>query len=100
MKYPSLGFAAWFGRSHKTLEHCPAADGSTVQAWSGKPSSDIGVSTVDAEATVIPSGEFAKLADSAAWLSGTDQQQAPQASTIDGLSVMRDVLSQEGKSER
>jgi len=126
MRGGQTGYSAWFGS--QSFEHCPAAETSEVQLWMDK-KADSGslakgkvLTSVSSTATgrekvvvAVPAQEFSKVADSAAWAiasSMAEHKLAPwslvrkegghsvSSGTSDGLEVMRDILSQEGRSER
>jgi len=106
VKSGGIGFVAWFGSSSKTFAQCSAADTSDVQVWpqdSQLPESlqGIGLAAGSGKGLVIPSSRFAEIKDSRELLTNLQGRpmQGAQA-TGASLSVMRDVLSQEGKSER
>ncbi|CAK0843933.1 unnamed protein product [Prorocentrum cordatum] len=108
------GLAAWSGE--REFLQCPAAASTRVlvrvsggrgnAAWDrfvGKAAEAI--DTPDGGATLVfPAGDFSELDGSDELLLGGDAGPAPwvlaRRERSEGLSVMRDVLSQEGRSER
>lgn len=110
------GLAAWFDSD--TIVPCPAARSSTVMLWSRRSPDPSVLNSAGIEAKAMNGGEgfvlvfptehFASLDTSAHLPVDADVAHGPwvvvgagQSSTRgDGMSVMRDVLSHEGRSER
>lgn len=110
------GLAAWFDSD--TIVPCPAARSSTVMLWSRRSLDPSVLNSAGIEAKAMDGGDgfvlafptqhFASLDTSAQLRLDADMAPGPwlvlgagESSTRgDGMSVMRDVLSHEGRSER
>mmetsp|Transcript_35558 Transcript_35558/g.101165 ORF Transcript_35558/g.101165 Transcript_35558/m.101165 type:complete len:651 (+) Transcript_35558:59-2011(+) len=114
----ALGFSGWFG-ADATYVPCPASDSSSVRLWShDQPTLDLLNTTApvtvgplagsDGYVVAFRMQDFTQLKGSIDVPTKGAQGPAPWSGALSGrqhlssdrLSVMRDLLSQEGKSER